>query len=497
MSGLELSVLPESTRAASELLRLSLPGSGLRNALPPPGSAETRALLCQAERLGVLPAVSRELLGEADEIVCRTTGRSLWLKQEQTRLLSMLEGAGIRARAVKGVDLATALYPDLSWRWVGDVDLLVEKQDVIAAYDLLRSAGLVSNHAWTPAGLTEQLLRPELLAPELIFTGPQGLVVELHWDWTGGKLPVGALLDEPEDYLVYLCRHAGKHFWSELKWSCDIELFLRRYGAEIEWAPFWRAARKSGSERSCAISLELCRRWFGESGVGGLQQRLDRTAARLAHRAEMDALGPAQSRSHPVWRQLSLAPWPLWPALIRAWLVPPPQDWNDAHHQGRSRGQVWMRRLAHLWKRWLRPRVATVTFREWLFFMEAYGVLAVMEIARRTMNPQRLLGLIEGGRKPKQGEWTLEKLQRMAWLMNAAANRQLVPLRCLTRSLALGWMLRRRGADVKLRIGVKKGAGDNLVVEAHAWLEWQGQVVDDPGGQVASYTTLEGIAAGC
>jgi len=474
--------------AAAAVLRLALPAA---QAGELGSSAEIEMLHSEAARLGVFPAVSRNLHGDQPAITRRTLGRNLWLKQEQTGLLALLAEAGIPAHGVKGVDLAAALYPDLSWRWVSDIDIVVEKKWTEAAYDVLRSAGLLPNHNWTAAGLARQIARPELLGPELILTGAKGLMVELHWDWPGDTLPRANLLDQPEHYLVYLCRHAGRHFWSELKWTCDIELFLRRFSAQLNWELFWRTARVSGSERSCAISLELCRRWFAEKAVPGLQQRLDCATARLAQRAELEALDPSASRSHPVWRQLRLAPWPLRPALVRAWLNPPPQDWSQAHHQGRSRRQVRMRRLAHLWMRWVRPQLATVTFPEWLFFLEAYGVLAAMEIARRTMKPQRLLGFVEREPGREGTAWTLEDLRRMAWLMNAAANRQPMVLRCLTRSLALGWMLRRRGADVRLRIGTRKGAGSADLMEAHAWIVWNGQAVNDSGGQAASYTELE------
>jgi hypothetical protein len=45
---------------------------------------------------------------------------------------------------------------------------------------------------------------------------------------------------------------------------------------------------------------------------------------------------------------------------------------------------------------------------------------------------------------------------------------------CLTRSLTLQAMLRRRGRPALLRIGVAKPSGEPL--EAHAWVELEGQV---------------------
>lgn len=47
---------------------------------------------------------------------------------------------------------------------------------------------------------------------------------------------------------------------------------------------------------------------------------------------------------------------------------------------------------------------------------------------------------------------------------------------CLSRSLTLWWLLRRQGLDSDLRIGVSKLAGR---FQAHAWIEYQGIVVND------------------
>jgi len=47
---------------------------------------------------------------------------------------------------------------------------------------------------------------------------------------------------------------------------------------------------------------------------------------------------------------------------------------------------------------------------------------------------------------------------------------------CLERSMTLWWMLRRRGVNGELHIGARKEAGK---FEAHAWVEFDGQVLND------------------
>lgn len=68
------------------------------------------------------------------------------------------------------------------------------------------------------------------------------------------------------------------------------------------------------------------------------------------------------------------------------------------------------------------------------------------------------------------------ELQRMGYLVNAAANQAVGPANCLTRSLYLWWLLRRRGVESELRIGVRLADG---ALEAHAWVEHGGVPIND------------------
>jgi hypothetical protein len=422
--------------------------------------------------------VARNLLGEGDARVRAVAAQNLLRRNRQRRLLEQLAGAGILAQAVKGVGLVEGLYPDLSWREVHDIDLLVERSQVVSALEALRAAGLRPSQEWTPAGLSCQLARPLPLAPELLFTAPDGVLVELHWDWPESALPPSGLFERPEAYLVYLCRHAGKHFWSRLKWSCDIELFVRRFGERLDWNRFWRLAAGCGAERSCVVSLELCRRWFGGACVPGLEGRRNRRTERLASDAAAQLLNPEASASHPVWRQWRLLGWRQRPAFLRALFAPQPQEWNRAVQNRWSRAQVWTKRIRHLWERWAPHRARRLSAADLRILLEAYAAVAVAELARRLLPGGRLLTAAHrrtAGRGPRV-QWSLPQLQRVAWLVNVAANRQPVTVRCLARSMALLWMLRHRGLDADLRIGFKRPEGG---LEAHAWVEWQGYPLDD------------------
>jgi hypothetical protein len=61
-------------------------------------------------------------------------------------------------------------------------------------------------------------------------------------------------------------------------------------------------------------------------------------------------------------------------------------------------------------------------------------------------------------------------------LVNAVARHSPLPAACLTRSLVAEWLLRRRGIDAQLRIGVQRNSAG---IAAHAWVECDGVPVND------------------
>lgn len=64
----------------------------------------------------------------------------------------------------------------------------------------------------------------------------------------------------------------------------------------------------------------------------------------------------------------------------------------------------------------------------------------------------------------------------VARMVRAAAHNGPGTPTCLAESLALWWLLERQGCAAELRIGIRKPAGR---FEAHAWVECNGQVLND------------------
>jgi hypothetical protein len=87
----------------------------------------------------------------------------------------------------------------------------------------------------------------------------------------------------------------------------------------------------------------------------------------------------------------------------------------------------------------------------------------------------------------------MELAQTTAWLVKVASWNGPYRPNCLQRSLTLWWLLRRKGMESDLRIGVQKENGE---VRGHAWIEYHGIVLNDSEdvpNHYHSFNDLEGI----
>ena len=236
-----------------------------------------------ARRHSVVPLLYRQLQTQASELVPPATlqrlklqyqensARNAVLSAELCRLVNLLAEAGIEAIPYKGPLLGLIAYGDVSLRRFVDLDILVRKDEVLRARDLMLQAGYEPTKSLS---LTQQevLLRTQ---HNLQFARDQRrLIVELHWEvatrlfassvqtedlWNnldsvelnGTRLKTLAV----DDLLFSLCVHGSRHLWERLSWICDVaELISRR---ELNWPALLERAASTDNERMFLLGLSL------------------------------------------------------------------------------------------------------------------------------------------------------------------------------------------------------------------------------------------------
>jgi len=198
--------------------------------------------------------------------------KNLFLTGELVKILALFTANGITAVPYKGPLLALSAYSNLALREFCDLDVLVRRDDMQRAGELLRSNGYKSAH---------QLNRPQESADlrnhyeHKFVSGDRGVEIELHWDITPPCLsfpfdsaPLWGRLTEagagagmvpafsPEDTLLVLSVHASSHRWERLGWIADIAWFIWA-NKGIDWDAVIERAGSVEARRALFAGLTL------------------------------------------------------------------------------------------------------------------------------------------------------------------------------------------------------------------------------------------------
>lgn len=178
------------------------------------------------------------------------TMHNMKLQAELARLIKALNEVNIQVIVLKGLHLASCVYEQVGQREMDDVDLLVSKNDLVAAREVLLAHGYVGIE---PNDVSVHTTYSHHLPP---LCKPGVMRVELHWNIT--KPGQGHSIDpeplwnraEPiiiaesvlyalsiEDLLLHLCHHTSYHheFSIGLRPFCDIATVITSPRIQINW----------------------------------------------------------------------------------------------------------------------------------------------------------------------------------------------------------------------------------------------------------------------
>jgi hypothetical protein len=221
-----------------------------------------------------IPAPASNELQRRSE-ACRM--QALRHSSQLAEILKAFNRAGISILPFKGPTLSVDLYSDLGLRHSKDLDLAVARED------LSRAQACLENLGWSLDSMHQSLSPRQLqshfrIECNLVFEHPsKGGHLELHWrnQWeTSSQTSArwarctpsiwqgrACLVMDPNDKVLYLCSHGGRHAWFRAKWLGD----LARVHAlrQIDWQVVQDQAQSVGQERSLLSGLLLLQEVYG------------------------------------------------------------------------------------------------------------------------------------------------------------------------------------------------------------------------------------------
>ena len=109
------------------------------------------------------------------------------------------------------------------------------------------------------------------------------------------------------------------------------------------------------------------------------------------------------------------------------------------------------------------------------WFLQAAVWLPLTVLGIRWMSLRRWMDFLERVPASASSSRTAQSPEATARMVAAAARRSLLPANCLSRSVVLWWLFRRRGLGAELRFGGRK---EGELLEAHAWVDLDGKAFD-------------------
>ena len=242
-----------------------------------------------ARRHSILPLVFRQLQTHTADLVPHeqlvkfkesyqeNVARNLLLSSELNALMRSFADAGIESLPFKGPALAVMAYGDLSLRRFVDLDVIVKKEDVFRAREILIKAGYKSSLKLDDDQQSALLHTQHCVQ----FRRDNGrMIFELHWNVASDLFaaPVSAkdfwerLIDielngqtvksfSADDLLFALCVHGSRHIWERLSWICDVAELIQR--EQFNWTALLERATRTDCERMFYLGLYLAEQLLG------------------------------------------------------------------------------------------------------------------------------------------------------------------------------------------------------------------------------------------
>lgn len=202
----------------------------------------------------------------------RNAKNNLLMFGELINLLNLFEKEEVNAIPYKGPLLAISAYNNLVLRQFDDLDIFVDKNNILKVKEILISNG------YTPQFDLNGFKERRFIQSQReykFFNSETEVNLEIQWQFQGVSFSVSDDLGftdtenieiieinnkrisslSPENMLLVLCIHASGHYWDRLSWICDVSELIQ--SKNIDWEYTIKKADELGIKRLLWVNLFL------------------------------------------------------------------------------------------------------------------------------------------------------------------------------------------------------------------------------------------------
>lgn len=235
---------------------------------------ESEAVLEHASAHGLtfllqgLPGLPASVQERVRQECLNITARNMALAGELRVLLRTFRDQGIQCPPLRGLALAERLYGNVPPRPMGDIDLLVRKEDLpriqaifldLGLHEMDRRPGFAAAFSYTLKFFAERSFMV-IVEPHWTIAYPpfvDRLDMETVWNRCVPARVVGeeTLSLGREDLLVHLCLHLTHRDDAPFLWVYELDRYLRQESIAIQWNLVLLLSREAGVERLVGRAL--------------------------------------------------------------------------------------------------------------------------------------------------------------------------------------------------------------------------------------------------